>query len=71
METMLDAYFKQRNTPAAGSPTGLAMIELLKMDSTITFEEARRLVNEVGASFAGPKVVAARALAQSRVETAA
>jgi hypothetical protein len=29
-------YFNQRNTPAAGSPTGLAMIELMKMDSNIT-----------------------------------
>jgi hypothetical protein len=43
METMLDAWFKERNTPAAGSPTGLAMIELLKMDATITLEEARAM----------------------------
>jgi hypothetical protein len=61
METMLDAWFKERNTPAAGSPTGLAMIELLKMDATITLEEARALVNAVGASSNGPKAVAKEA----------
>jgi hypothetical protein len=57
-------YFNQRNTPAAGSPTGLAMIELMKMDSTITVEEARAMVNSVGASLDGPKDVARTALAR-------
>lgn len=70
METLAE-YFKRRDTPEAGSPTGLAMVELLKLEPTITFEEARRLVNEVAASLAGPRVVAARALTQNRVETAA
>ena len=64
METMLDAYFKERNTPAAGSPTGLAMVELLKLDSTITFEEARAAVNAIGASTNGQKEVAKNALAR-------
>jgi hypothetical protein len=63
MET-LEEYFQHRNTPGAGSPTGLAMIELLKMDSTITFQEARRLVNEVGASTTGPKRVAQEVMAR-------
>jgi hypothetical protein len=72
METMLDAYFKQRDTPAAGSPTGLAMVELIKLDRTITFEEARRLVNEYGASAStyGPKG-AARAIVANRTKAAA
>jgi hypothetical protein len=71
MET-LEEYFQHRNTPAAGSPVGLAMIELLKLDSTITFEEARRLVNEYGASAstAGPKGIA-RAIVSNRTQAAA
>jgi hypothetical protein len=64
METVLEAWFKERNTPAAGSPVGLAMVELLKMDPTITFDEARRLVNEVGASSAGAKRVAQEVIAR-------
>lgn len=71
METMLDAWFKERNTPAAGSPVGLAMIELLKLDSTITFQEVRAMVNSVGASMDSPKEVAKNALARNRVKTAA
>ncbi len=57
METLAE-YFKRRDTPAAGSPTALAMVELLKLDSSITSEEARRLVNEFGASTTSPKHVA-------------
>jgi hypothetical protein len=64
MQTITE-YFQHRNTPAAGSPTGLAMVELLKMDSTITFEEARAMVNSVGQTGAqGPKAVAKEALAR-------
>jgi hypothetical protein len=62
METMLAAYFNQPTTPAANSPTALAMIELLKLDSAITFEEARAMVNSVGASSNGAKTVAREAL---------
>jgi hypothetical protein len=71
MQTIRE-YFQQRDTPAAGSPTGLAMIELLKLDSTITFEEARRLVNDYGASAstAGPKGIA-RAIVSNRTQAAA
>jgi hypothetical protein len=55
----IEQYFQQSDTPAAGSPTGLAMVELIKLDRTITFEEARRLVNEIGASTGrGPKTIA-------------
>lgn len=70
METLAE-YFKRRDTPAAGSPTALAMIELLKLEPTITFEEARRLVNEIGASSNGAKTVAQRALALNRGQAAA
>jgi hypothetical protein len=64
MET-LEEYFQHRNTPAAGSPVGLAMVELLKMDSRITFEDARAMVNAVGiASGLGPKGAAKEALSR-------
>ena len=46
----LEQYFQREDTPAAGSPTGLAMAALLKLRPELEFENARRLVNEVGAS---------------------
>lgn len=56
----LEQYFEHRNTPSAGSPVGLAMVELLKLRPGIPFEEARALVNRVGASSLGPKACAKR-----------
>lgn len=46
----IEQYFQREDTPAAGSPTGLAMMALLKLRPELEFEDARRLVNEVGAS---------------------
>jgi hypothetical protein len=61
METLAD-YFEHRNTPSASSPVGLAMVELLNLEPSLTFEEARKLVNEVGAgTSSGPKECARRA----------
>jgi hypothetical protein len=67
---ILEQYFNHRNTPAVGSPTGLAMVELLKLDATITFDEARRLVNEIGAGVYGSKRAAQEVMAR-RVKAAA
>lgn len=62
---MLEQYFKQCGTPAARSPVGLAMIELIKMDRTIPYEDARATVNSVGmSSGVGPKAVAKEARAR-------
>lgn len=63
MET-LEEYFQHRNTPAAGSPTGLAMVELLKIAPRLSFEEAWAAVNAIGASTNGQKEVAKNALAR-------
>ena len=43
-------YLSQRNTPMPNSPTGRAMVELLAVAPNLTFEKARELVNQVGAS---------------------
>jgi hypothetical protein len=62
---MLELYFQRCGTPAAGSPVGLAMIELIKMDRTIPLEDARATVNSVGMSSGmGPKAVANEARAR-------
>ncbi len=46
----LEQYFQREDTPAAGSPTGRAIVALLALRPTISFDDARRLVNDVGAS---------------------
>ena len=61
-ETLAE-YFSRRDTPSAGSPTGLAMVELLKLCPDISYEEARHLINEIGAGAAhGPKGCAQHAV---------
>lgn len=54
----LAEYFKQEDSPAAGSPTGLAMAELLKHHPKLTFDSARQMVNEIGASIYKPAELA-------------
>lgn len=52
----LDEYFARRDTPSKGSPTGLAMVELLKLCPDMSYEEARAMINEIGAGAShGPK----------------
>ncbi len=62
MET-IEQYFERPDTPMPKSPTGLAMVELVKLCPTITFEDARAAVNDIGASLAkSPKECAISAL---------
>lgn len=64
----LEQYFQREDTPAAGSPTGLAMAALLKLRPELEFEDARRRVNEIGASLNSPTEVAKRAAKLSTAE---
>jgi hypothetical protein len=57
----IEQYFQREDTPGAGSPTGLAVVALLKLRPELEFEDARRLVNEIGASLNAPAEVAKRA----------
>ena len=65
----LEQYFQREDTPAAGSPTGLAMIALLKLRPELEFEDARRQVNEVGASIYSTNSCAKLAAKLADVET--
>jgi len=56
----LEQWFRHTDTPSAGSPTGLTMVELLKLQPAMTFDEARAWVNQVGASLYSSKECAKR-----------
>ena len=61
MET-IEQYFKHSDTPASKSPTALAMLELLAIRKELSFDDARRLVNDIGPSLYSPKKCAKKAI---------
>ena len=68
----IEQYFLREDTPMVQSPTGLALVELLKLNPTMPFEEARIAVNAVGVSAAqSPKAAAQEAFRRLRPAKAA
>lgn len=55
MDTSIQQYFAQSDTPSAGSPVGLLMVRVLAKFPELSFDaartEARRLLNAAASSF--------------------